>query len=203
MRSLFSVLAVLVLIPGAVSATCFIEGHATAEINTEYPELGTYKYTIELEWDSGSNHGLSHIDVLLGFAGHSCDCDEFNFEFTEIAGWSNGWGEDDRDDDEEPCEVYYEGEFECHGDPSLPGIDEPIIKFEPEEEDCEPGPVGSGVFVFYSDWEPVAVDTPNDWLVFKAAGNMCSGQVTGELPILGCETVATDPSSWSDLKSRF
>ncbi len=199
----FLLLLAVGLIPLTASADCFITGHSTAELNTEYPELGTWKYTIELNWDSGDNHGLSHIDLLLGFAGHSCECDEFAFGFAEPAGLSNGWGEDDRDDDEEPCDVYYEGEFECHGDPSLPNVEEPIIKFEPDEEDCEPGPIGSGVFVFYSNWEPEPVDTPNEWLVFKAAGNKCSGPLTGELPVLGCETVAATPASWSNLKTLY
>jgi len=195
------------LIPLAASATCFIEGHCSAELNGDQPEFGTWKYTLEVEWDSGSQHGLSHFDLDLGYEGHDCDCDEFPFDFPEPAGNSDGTGEGDRDDGDDDgggdCPVPYEAEFECHGDPSIPGMDSPLLKFEPDEEDCEPGATGSGVFVFYSNWEPEPIDSINDRLAFKAGGETCSGPVDGELPTLGCEDVATDPSSWGDLKARF
>jgi hypothetical protein len=194
-KMLFVIIFALGL-PLAASADCFIEGHCEAEPNTEAPDLGAWKYTVELSWSSCDNHGLSHIDLLLGFKGHSCECEEFVFNFNDPAGNSDGV----RDDD---CVLFYEGEFECYGDPSLPDIHEPILKFEPIEEDCEAGPEGSGTFVFYSNWEPGPVQTPNEWLVFKAAGNGCSGPLSGVLPGLACETTASSEASWGDLKSLF
>ncbi len=187
----------ILLLPLAAMADCFIEGHCVAEPNYDYPELGAWKYTLDITWDSGDNHGLSHIDLLLGFEGHSCECEEFLFAFGEPAGVSDGLYGDDA------CVLFYEGEFECHGDPSLPDVYEPILKFEPIEEDCEAGPMGGGTFVFYSDWNPEPVETPNEWLVFKAAGNQCRGPLTGELPELGCESTASNPASWGELKLRY
>jgi len=191
----FALIAAVLFMPAGAMATCSIGGHCEAELNVDNPELGTWKYTLTVEWHSGNSHGLSHLDLALGFENHECDCDDFLFNFTSPAGQSDG--------EHRCCTVYYDGHFECLGDPSIPGVEFPILKFEPISEDCEPDNSGDGVFVFYSDWQPKAVDTPNDYLIFKAGGNSCEGELSGVLPTLGCEHVAAGESSWGQIKTLY
>ena len=66
--------------------------------------------------------------------------------FPAIAGSSNGDG---------GCSVDYTATLECDGDPSIPNVSGILFKFEPIEGDCEPGNIGSGTIVFYSDLPPV------------------------------------------------
>jgi len=193
----FVAIALLMALPLTAVADCYIGGHCEAEINIDNPEIGVWKYTLTVEWDGEGTHALSHLDLLLGFGSHNCECDEFLFAFDDPAGQSDG------EYDWRCCTVYYEGFFECNGDPSIPGDEGEIIKFEPYEEDCEPGKAGTGVFTFYSDWQPEEVETPNQLLLYKFGQLYCYGELTGELPVLGCEHVAADPSSWGEVKSQY
>jgi hypothetical protein len=102
------------------------------------------------------------------------------------------------------CTVYYYGEFLCDGDASIPGIDGPLVKFEPYPSDCEPGPVGEGVFWFYSDWAPEAIETPNQLLVIKFNQGQCGGELTGFLPGCSeCDSTPTQPTTWGRIKSIY
>lgn len=200
-------IAVLGLIAAPALADCTLTGSCEAVENTVEPELGLWQYTLTVDWDTGTQHGLSHLDLLMGYENHNCECDQFSFAFPDTAGSSEGergavsYKFQLRDD---PCTVFYEGFFECWGDPSIPGVYEPLLKFEPYEGDgCEPGPVGSMTVVFYSDWEPVPVMMPNEWLVIKFAGYSCFGQVDGVLPQLDCIHTAAESADWSGVKSKY
>ena len=203
--SIFLLTALLFGVVGLAQAECELAGTCTAAVNTDEPELGYWRYTLEVDWDTGLQYALSHLDLLMGYENHNCLCEQFAFGFPSPSGWSDS---DPRRKtnlrDDGPCTVYYEGFFECYGDPSIPGIEEPILKFEPiEEDDCEPGPQGTLVVIFYSDWPPVAVEQPNDWLVIKYAGHSCRGEVAGELPELECIYTAVEHLNWGGVKKHY
>lgn len=75
------------------SAQCVIQGTNVAEANPDDPALGAWKYTIILTWDTGSAHGLSHLDWLFGWADHECVCDDFYeaIAFSDTTGFSTGF----------------------------------------------------------------------------------------------------------------
>lgn len=170
----------------------------TSTATQVWSPFGEWEYTLTVEWNTGVPQALSHLTLDLGLINCACVCDLEPFGFDSPAGWSNGV------DGDEPCEpVHYYGLFQCDGDPSIPGTAGPMLKFEPFEDDCEPGPVGSGQFVYYSDWPPAEVVTPNQIIVLiKYGGESCEGELTGVLPVCTCPT-STRSTSWGDVKKRF
>jgi hypothetical protein len=184
------------LVPGLALAECTLSGHIEAEM-TEDADLPAYLYTMTIDWDMGSPYGLSHLDLVVDMQGGTCDCSDFAeaISFGMYGGESTG---------EEDCMVNYLVELECSGDPSIPGVDGILFKFEPiESEGCEPGPVGTGTFVFYSDLAPVPVDEESVALIDKAGGEFCTGGVTGVFPGLACDPVSSKTSSMDGLKSLY
>ncbi len=153
-----------------------------------------WKYTLEISWDnSDAGHGLSHLDLLFGPEAQIC-CDPSYFTLPDSAGYSDG--------DPNDCVVPYYLLLECDGDESIPGDEGALLKFEPMGADCEPGDTGTGVFFFYSDFAPLPVPEPNEYLIFKAAGDACYGQLTGVMP-LDCEPVSAESTDWSTIKVSF
>ena len=123
-------------------------------------------------------------------------------DFADALNWASPAGSSDGEPD--GCTVYYDVFLECDGDPSIDGIEGILLKWEPiEDEFCEPGPVGSGTFTFFSDLPPVAIDEENLFLIEKHSGEACEGAITGVFPSLVCDPVATDASSWSRLKRLY
>ncbi len=169
----------------------------TSEAIQVWSPLGEWEYTLTVEWDTGVPQALSHLTLDLGLINCACVCELEPFDFDSPAGSSDG------EDGGVPCTVLYDGFFVCDGDPSIPGSEGPVIKFEPFNGDCEPGPTGSGQFVYYSDWPPGEVVTPNQIIVLiKYGGESCEGVLTGVLPICTCPT-STRSASWGDIKRRF
>jgi hypothetical protein len=171
-------------------------GTATAaEVN--HP-LGQYLYTIEISWDTGVQQAQSHLDVLLDIDVEACVCIcEFSFGVEDTTGVSDGTLDGE-------CLVYYHAEFLCEGDPSVGGVDGPLVKFEPYPSDCEPGAIGSGTFWFYSDWPPVEIETPNDLLVMKFDSDQCSGELSGFLPgCIDCDATPVESTTWGKIKSIY
>lgn len=162
----------------------------TSTVETVNSSLGIYKYTVMITWGP-LDHGLSHWDLLLGL--DLCDdlCTEPPIAFDEIAGYTDG----------EDCDtVTFGGEFKCEDDPSIPGIEGPMAKFDPTDgQSCEPDKSGSGTFCFYSDLPPAQMTI--DGLI-KFSTESCTGPVTGMLPTCGT-TTATEASSWSSVKDLF
>jgi hypothetical protein len=191
-------LAALTVATVPALAECTISGHVTATENVDMPELGYWMYTLEVTWDTDSQTSLSHLDFVLDLPGSTCDCSDFEYAlaFADIAGESNGTPDD--------CTVQYEAFLECFGDPSIP-IDGILIKWEPlvNDEGCEPGPIGTGTFTFYSDLDPVEIDTDLPLLVEKNSGESCEGGVTGVFPGLLCNPVGAEASSWSQIKGIY
>lgn len=191
-------LAALSLIAAPALAQCSISGHITATGNVDMPELGAWMYTLEVTWDTGGPYALSHLNLRVGLLGEECTCSDFAaaIEFAGIAGESTGEPGD--------CTVQYEAFLECNGDPSIP-VEGILFKWEPIEDDdsCEPGPMGTGWFVFYSDVEPVDLDSDHPLVIEKHDGAACEGQVTGVFPGLLCNTVSSEATSWSEVKGVY
>jgi hypothetical protein len=182
----------------ATADDCSLTGTCTAVPNPDDPVLGAWKCCVEVIWDTGSNHALSHIDVLLGLEACDCVCEEFPFAAQNPAGTSIG--EEGRSIG---CSVYYRAEWLCHGDPSL-DIAAPLVKFEPiEQGSCHTTSTGEGLFCFHSDWPPVEVATPNELLARKAANDTCTGQLAGMVPDCSCGYAPVAGCTWGEIKARF
>ena len=198
MRTLITLAAMLLLAAVPAMAQCTIAGHVTAAANTDYPGLGAWMYTLEVSWDTGSQTALSHLDFIVEQPNGNCDCGEFatTIDFAPIAGESNG--------EPDGCTVQYEAFLECNGDPSIP-VEGILFKWEPimADDGCEPGPVGTGAFTFFSDLEPVAIDSDLPLIVEKNDGESCEGGITGVFPGLLCNPVATEATSWSQVKGVY
>ncbi len=191
-------LSILALAVAPASADCIIDGSITAEMNAGDPELGAWCYTLTVTWDTGEMTALSHLDLIVDAPGGTCGCqdiaDAINFDYP--AGSSDG--------EPDACTVEYEAFLECNGDPSIP-IEGILFKWEPLIDDpyCEPGPVGTGQFIFYSDYAPVAVDDSLPLVAEKNDGSHCEGTIDGVFPGLECNPVATEASTWSEVKSLY
>lgn len=173
---------------GSVSGTAVAEKVGAA--------FGEWKYTLTVSWSTGAPQALSHLDVRLPLAACECVCSQFFIGVDEPAGTMDGFHNGRR------CSIGCDAAFLCRGDPSIPGDEGPIIKYEPRDEKCEPGPIGSAVVAFYTDWPPAAVTTPNDYLLVKYGTKSLSGSLTGDLPGCRCAT-SVEPKSWGSIKIMF
>ncbi len=198
MKTLLGLLALL-LAAAPAAAQCFIGGEITAAMNDGDPSLGLWCYTLEMSWDTDDQTALSHLDLLIDTPSGTCECEQVvdAIRFTDVAGTSDGVPDD--------CLVEYYAMVECNGDPSIPGVEGIIIKWEPStmSDDCEPGPVGMGSFTFYSDFAPVPVDETLPILIEKNSGESCSGTITGVFPGLDCNPVSTSASTLSEVKGLY
>ncbi len=120
-------------------AECSIDGTIVANANGD-PMGPSWVYTMTIDWDTGSQYALSHMDLLLDTAGGTCSC----ADFMDAISWDDPIGYSDGDP---ACTMDYTGNLECSGDPSIPGVDGILLKFEPiEGNGCEPGNVGTATF---------------------------------------------------------
>lgn len=174
------------------AAECYILGSIDAEAN---PDSGpAWVYTLSVSWDTGSQHGLSHLNLLLDGIGSTCVCEDF----ADALSWDHPIG---YSTDDSGCTTNYAGELECHGDPSIPGVEGYLLKFEPSG--CEPGPTGSATFVFYSDLEPAPIDANILTLVEKDSNNSCYGMLTGYFPAMACDPLSTETAGWGSVKGMY
>ncbi len=180
---------------GAIArAQCDISGDITASANTD-PAGPAWVYTLTIHWDTDEKYALSHMDLLIDAAGGSCSLQDI----AQYLSWGDPIG---TSDGEGGCTVSYMGELSDNGDPSIPGVTGLLLKFEPYDG-CEPGNVGTGVFVFYSDLGPVPVDEDMLSLVDKYAQMYCFGHLTGMFPGLACDPVAEELTSFGSLKGMY
>ena len=192
-------LTLLTVIFGAqvAMAECFIGGTITASANPD-PLGPVWMYTMELSWDTGNNYSLSHANLLMDPGLGTCLCADFMdaLSWDYPVGSSNGYPD--------PCTVEYEGFLECEGDPSIPEMTGFLLKFEPiEDENCEPGPTGTGTFIFYSNLPPAPIDEEILSVVDKHANEYCFGFLAGDFPAMACDPVGNEDSSWGNLKGIF
>jgi hypothetical protein len=176
-------------------AVCSITGHIEGERNLENPELGDWKYTMTMAWDSGDRYALSHWNLFLDESHYHCSPDDIL-----SAVW---WEDNAASSTSEPdgCTTGYEVRLEAFGDPSI-DLEGVILKFEPREG-CEPGPTGEAVFVFYSNDSPAPILMPNAFLSDKAGRIICYGEVTGVFPGIPCDPTSSQMSSWGSLKGDY
>ena len=181
----------------AVMAECFIGGTITASANPD-PLGPTWMYTMVITWDTGNEYSLSHANLLMDSAAGTCVCQDF----VNVLFWDDPSGSSDG----VPmgCTVDYQTFLECEGDPSIPGVDGILLKFEPIfDEACEPGPTGTGTFVFYSNLPPYPIDEEILSVVDKFAGEFCFGHMAGDFPTIPCDPVGDENSTWGNLKGLF
>ena len=81
--------------------------------------------------------------------------------------------------------VSYDGAFKPQGDPSI-HLTAPLIKWEPDETNDEPGKKGAGQFWFYANILP-GYGTFDDVLAAKYGRNKIFGDLTGAYP--SCQTI--------------
>jgi len=155
---------------------------------------GYWEYCAEVEWNTTDfgGHGLSHTDVLLGLENCATACDEGVFAFADPAGEGEGEG---------GCTVYFYAVFECEGDPLLPAFPFPTIKFEPYEDECQPGPVGTALLCFYSDYGPAPWEEYTNHVAVKFGTSIEMGLLVGQLP--ECPSTPVEQSTWALIKSIY
>jgi len=199
MKKLSTILLTVLLIMTSAQfalAQCDISGNIVASANVD-PMGPTYMYTLTINWDTGTPYALSHMDLLLDTAGGTCSCADFQ----DAMIWDDPIGYSDGDP---VCTVNYSGNLECSGDPSIPGVDGILLKFEPiEGMGCEPGTMGTATFVFYSDLAPAPIDEDILSLVDKFAGNSCFGSLSGDFPSMSCDPVEVQKVEWGSAKGLY
>ena len=185
--------ATLAATPAA--AACSISGNCTAVPNVA-PASAGWTYTLVVTWDTGTNYALSHLDLLLDTVGARCSCADIaeGLVLASPAGNSDGEG---------GCAVPYLVALECQGDPSIPGVGGILLKFEPNEADCQPGATGTATFTFGSPLPPVPVDEDILSLVDKFSTQHCFGQLTGVFPGMACNPVVDEPRAWGEVKGLY
>ncbi|MEN8006019.1 MAG: hypothetical protein ABFS42_03350 [Candidatus Krumholzibacteriota bacterium] len=189
-------LLTMVFASQAAMADCFIGGTITASPNPD-PLGPDWMYTMVITWDTGNAYSLSHANLLLDIAGGTCLCQDFNsaMSWASPIGYSDGVPP--------VCTVEYDGFMECGGDPSIPGIDGILLKFEPVEGECEPGPTGTATFVFYSNLGPYPIDEDILSVIDKAGLDSCTGSLSGDFPAMACDPVGVEDANWGSLKGLF
>lgn len=194
----FAVLgAFLVSVSGPAMAEAMVSGHVTATPNTEEPELGAWKYCLELVWDTGSDSALVYFDLDLALEQCGCVCEDLIFGAQEPAGETTAG----LPLPTPPCTVSWTAEFLCEGDDEM-GLDAPVVRFDPIDDGCVPEATGYGTVCFFTDWAPVEVVTPNDYLAILSGGEVIHGEITGELPGCDCPTPA-EGETWGWIKTQF
>jgi hypothetical protein len=180
----------------AALAECFIGGTITADPNPD-PQGPTWMYTVVISWDTGNNYSLSHANLLMDSSTGTCRCQDF----MDALIWDDPAGSSDGTP--MPCTVDYQAFLECEGDPSIPEVEGILLKFEPIEGDCEPGPTGTGTFVFYSNLPPYPINEELLSVVDKYSLEYCFGFLSGDFPTMVCDPVGNEDSNWGELKGMF
>jgi hypothetical protein len=191
---LFVACALCLAAPGAASADA-VWGTGLAYVTSDPDFLGYWEYCYHIYWDTTEygGHGLSHTTIYLDLAECACACDEGYFGFHDIAGVGLGEG---------GCEVDFYAEFDCYGDPHFPG-EGPTLKFEPFEDDCEPGVSGWVHVCYFSLFPPTDPGIFEDHLGIKFGQNVETGDLDGVLPYCECDTNPAVPGTWGVIKSLY
>ena len=198
MKKTLLLIVVLGVLGGAhlAVAQCSITGTITANATNDV-NLPAWCYTMEFVWDTGTPFALSHANLLLDGAGGTCMCEDFS----DALIWYNPAGSSDGVDG---CTVNYDAFLECSGDPSIPGVDGYLLKFEPiENGGCEPANTGTAVVVFYSNLPPAPIDEEILSVVDKHGQEYCFGSLAGDFPAMACDPVGLEDSTWGNIKGQY
>ncbi len=170
----------------------FIQGRITAERNTYNPDRGAWRYTFTVSWQSSTQHAISHLGLLLGLGG--CTCEDLAGVFL--------WDDPNALFHERHCPDI-ESKFECHGDPGLE-TDDPVYKFEfVAVRGCDPQPSGHYQVQFLSDLPPYPITRSNRFLTAKFGQERVDGEITGVFPALQCNPIASETVSWGQVKAGY
>lgn len=181
----------------SAGSTCLIAGSINAVPNTLPSCSDSWQYTLSMTWDTGTQIGLSHLDLLIAHQGDGCDCPSLDQALNWLSPIGTSTGVPDN------CPVAFEGFLNCNGDPSL-GITDLLLKLDPIESDvCQPGPTGQGTFTFSSNYPPAPISEPNLFLVDKFGQFVCYGLLTGVFPGVPCGPTATEARSWGSQKTSY
>lgn len=195
-RKLLTLTIVMLTLTSVAYADCYIGGNIAAEPATD-PMYPSWKYTATINWDTGTQYALSHLDMVLDAANGTCTCADLAqfLVYEGISGYSDGVPMS--------CQVEYETFLECNGDPSIPGDEGIIFKFEPVAAGCEPGTTGTATFTFYSDLPPAPIDEEILLLYDKFGQHACSGFLSGLFPGFACDPVSSESTNWDAMKGLF
>ena len=186
----------LVMAPSVLQAESSLSGKITAE-RDDGSGYGAWKYTLHVIWDTGTEYGLSHLDLIVDDGSGRCGCEAFRDAIT----WDGPPGY--LMDQEGECQMGLDPELKCDGDTSI-GVWSPLFKFEPNEgPDCHADPVGEITVVFYSDIAPGAISRPNSLLADRYAQYTDFGMVTGSFPAMPCDPVSAETLPWDRLKAVY
>ena len=197
MKRVAAIAALVMAIPAFASAactTCNIAGTVAASRNYD-PAWPAWKYTMVINYDTGSRYQLSHLDVLLDIAGGTCSCQNFYDTpvFPPVVGQSGT-----------TCMTYYTPEINCQGDPSIPNLTGIALKLNPTCTSCDPGTTGVATFTFYSRLSPGIIDQEALTLADKSGKTYCFGHLSGAFPAMPCDPMGTeDGQTWGSLKGMF
>ena len=193
LRFLSALALVLFLAPSAF-AQC-LTGTSTAELMTEGPHAGLWKYCVQFSWDTPRGLSVVYLDFEFPCVNGVCDA---TWSFDDPAGWADGVTNDEGTPGE--CTVDMLGYFTCDPIPGL-GLVGPLVKWESVDTfdpPCEPGMMGTGNVCFYSDLPPAPDESP----AFVVKNNLmqCEGMITGDFP--SCP-VPVDDIDWTDVKVLY
>jgi len=185
--------ALLALTP-LPSAAKTIWGETTAEVATTPGFEGYWHYTLEISWDTTEigGHGMSHVGFFLSLGVCHCACYPNIVRFDDVPGI--GLGVDG-------CELGFIGLYECLGDPHHPEMGA-TVKFEHDENGCEPDWSGNAVLDFYSMFGPGEPQVYPGTLGIKAGTYTDLGAIVGVLPLCECGSL-TEPSTWGVVKALY
>jgi len=195
---LLPVLPLALLIPSISAGQGVLSGQLVASPESSQPDLGSWEYTLTVQWDTGSELGLLSLSLYLDELSRGCTCGELQMAVvpSDTVGFSTGIPA--------RCPVYYDSTFDCFGDPILP-VTGQMFRMTPfVGQYCEPDSIGEGIFTFFSFYAPVEVESSqnlflvNEWEEFAGAGT-----VTGAFPGLPCDPLHEEQTSWGCLKSRY
>ena len=180
----------------AVDDCASVSMTVTSVLSTDPGFEGLYKYTVAGTWDV-TQYGLSHIDFFLTLKELECICDPRVAQFASPAGTSNGWSLAGA------CTVFYEGKYNCKGDPTVPAeLRVPTIKFDAPDVGCKAGVTGTGTWVFYSPFPPSPYSVDPEGVAIKHGLQVCLGALAGTMPMGDCTTPA-ETRSWGGVKAIY
>jgi len=190
----FGALACFALLPELAEADA-VWGTGLAWESIDPAHEGYWMYCYHIYWDTTEygGHGLSHTTIYLALSECICACDPGYFVRLVPAGVGYGEG---------GCELDFFAEFDCQGDPHFP-LSGPTMKFEPDEQSCEPGEVGWVHVCYFSLFPPSTHQIFEDHLGIKFAQNVETGDLEGVLPVCECTSTPVDFGTWTTIKGLY
>jgi hypothetical protein len=192
--SLFSLLAFSSLVLAQTPPS--ISGSMTASDVSSRPDLGSWEYTLNVSWDTGSGRRLAYFDIFLDDIARGCSNEAL--QSGVVPGDTVGLATY-----KDINTIYFHSEFMFQGDPVIPSSGQ-VLKIAPFlNQIALPGQTGSGEFKIFSNFGPTGFEYPGLFLVDETGACVSVGNIMGFFPGLTCDPVANEKRSWSDIKSLY